>query len=493
MRDKFKIFIITLVFATLLTCLAGCKQDSPDEPARYVEVVFMCRDNEGAWIDDDDLEIRQKVVKVPYGQACTDYLPEHPTRRYYRFVGWYVDGNDLKFQDREPVYSRISVYAQWIKDEFPHTVKFVIEGQPENTVASQEVPYKGKASVPKLDRSIKWYTNKYYKKEFDFNTPIEENITLYSYYDDFRGSWGNFLTFLNSKDADWFNDENQSRAFVIVDNSAKTTEGIAPAVGEAGAVTIKERDTRITFERDDEDADIDTEKSDEKSVNLSLLSKLKSKSVILDMRDWTSLETLYYRSFRGAEKLTMVILPESVTKIANEVFRDCTNLQLQLPSKLTSIGKRAFMNCSSLTNVKIPEGVTQIGEEAFRKCKTLKKLTLPSTLKVIPYMAFAQCEALPQLIIPEGVETLEDGCFGWCGPMDKVYYPSTLSKVSMFFFIFSSYKLKDSATYNGTKEYWEKNIAPIKPNDDDMPKQYPVLDKNGVEFNLGIFYVDEND
>ena len=49
---------------------------------------------------------------------------------------------------------------------------------------------------------------------------------------------------------------------------------------------------------------------------------------------------------------------------------------INLPDKLTSLGKYAFWNCTSLNGIVIPEGVTNIGENTFFCCESLKSITI---------------------------------------------------------------------------------------------------------------------
>lgn len=70
--------------------------------------------------------------------------------------------------------------------------------------------------------------------------------------------------------------------------------------------------------------------------------------------------------------LTGVVIPESVTMIAEDAFYNCRELQgVTLPDSLDYIGAWAFSDCSSLRSVRIPEGVKTIGDEAFSGCDSL--------------------------------------------------------------------------------------------------------------------------
>ena len=71
----------------------------------------------------------------------------------------------------------------------------------------------------------------------------------------------------------------------------------------------------------------------------------------------------------GCKKTT---IPESVTKIGYEAFRDCSGLiSITIPNSVTSIGYYAFRGCSSLISITIGSGATSIGNDAFRGCTSL--------------------------------------------------------------------------------------------------------------------------
>ncbi len=63
--------------------------------------------------------------------------------------------------------------------------------------------------------------------------------------------------------------------------------------------------------------------------------------------------------------ITSYNIPSTVTSIADETFRNTTNLsEIYLPSRLTNIGGYAFLD-SGLKTVTIPSSVTNIGDSAF--------------------------------------------------------------------------------------------------------------------------------
>ena len=66
------------------------------------------------------------------------------------------------------------------------------------------------------------------------------------------------------------------------------------------------------------------------------------------------------------------IIPDSVTKIEESAFSDCSGLtSVVIPDSVTKIGDFAFEGCRGLTSVVIPGGVTEIGDFAFSNCSGL--------------------------------------------------------------------------------------------------------------------------
>ena len=64
--------------------------------------------------------------------------------------------------------------------------------------------------------------------------------------------------------------------------------------------------------------------------------------------------------------ITKIIIPDTVSAIANSTFRDLAGLQaVELPAHLKEIGNEAFYGCTSLNTIDIPKTVQHIGKNAF--------------------------------------------------------------------------------------------------------------------------------
>ena len=72
------------------------------------------------------------------------------------------------------------------------------------------------------------------------------------------------------------------------------------------------------------------------------------------------------------ENVTNVTIPNTVTKIADGAFYNCTSLtNVTIPESVTSIGNNAFHNCTGLKTLVVPKSVTSIGTDAFKNVKNV--------------------------------------------------------------------------------------------------------------------------
>lgn len=122
------------------------------------------------------------------------------------------------------------------------------------------------------------------------------------------------------------------------------------------------------------------------------------------------------------EKVSRIVLPETVTSIEAQAFVDCKDILIEVEGKLGAIGESAFKNCNGLLSVTLDEGMTELSAEAFWGCVFLKEIRLPSTLRVIGENAFQDCMLLRELQLSEGIESIEDGAFFGCSSLTVLYF-----------------------------------------------------------------------
>ena len=117
----------------------------------------------------------------------------------------------------------------------------------------------------------------------------------------------------------------------------------------------------------------------------------------------------------GENKVKEIIIPEGITKIADNGFSDLTNLEkVVIPSSVAEIGNDAFYMCENLMNVEIPSSVTEIGNNAFYNCENIIDIELPSSLTKIGSNAFSNCTSLTSIMIPSNVTEIGEGAFYGC-------------------------------------------------------------------------------
>lgn len=129
---------------------------------------------------------------------------------------------------------------------------------------------------------------------------------------------------------------------------------------------------------------------------------------------------------------TNIIIPNSVTKIWGDIFKDCKSIQsVIIPYGITKIETQMFRGCSSLQFISIPNTVTEIGESAFNGCVSLKVIELPDSLVKIGGGAFSDCTALQSVEIPGSVEEIGNSAFYGCTSLKTVVLPCSGNRVEL--------------------------------------------------------------
>ena len=129
---------------------------------------------------------------------------------------------------------------------------------------------------------------------------------------------------------------------------------------------------------------------------------------------------------------TFVEIPDSVTAIGDEAFRNNTSMvSVSIPDSVKSIGDSAFYGCTSLLGVVIPDSVEKVGRCAFQKCSKLASAYLPVNEKftfMSAYM-FESCTSLKKIEIPDNVTSMEPDIFENCTELSEVILSKSLQSM----------------------------------------------------------------
>ena len=143
-----------------------------------------------------------------------------------------------------------------------------------------------------------------------------------------------------------------------------------------------------------------------------------------------SVTTIKKDAFSLSYGLRSVEIPDSVTSIGSGAFYACINLtSIKIPGSVTVIPYMLFWECYALTNVEIGNGVTTIGESAFSFCESLTHLTIPDSVVDIENAAF-NYSALESIVIPASVKTLGRNAFADCTNLQNVYFEGDMPETA---------------------------------------------------------------
>lgn len=169
------------------------------------------------------------------------------------------------------------------------------------------------------------------------------------------------------------------------------------------------------------------------------------------------------RALAGADRLTAVVLPSSITRIDAAAFADCIFLsEVTLPGSNTLIAADAFKGCTALCSVKFGTDWTYIDFTPFKGCTSLKEVRIPSKVKKIagltllpsvssisvdesnPYfvtvsdmlydrtcaeLVYCPVDCPRELVVPDGTYSIRRGALAGCRYVEEVVLPASLLSV----------------------------------------------------------------
>ena len=141
------------------------------------------------------------------------------------------------------------------------------------------------------------------------------------------------------------------------------------------------------------------------------------------------------RIVRYTGNAVRVVIPseldgQTVVAVGNGAFQDCRFLQsVSLPDSVTTIGVDAFRECDSLSEVTFGAGVSSVGDMAFVGCNSLRRIQLPPGVRRVGIYAFAYCSSLEHVSVAQGTETIGYDAFAFCPCLRSVTLPPSVTAI----------------------------------------------------------------
>lgn len=125
-------------------------------------------------------------------------------------------------------------------------------------------------------------------------------------------------------------------------------------------------------------------------------------------------------------KAKQIILPEGITFIEDDAFKQSDLEQVNIPASVIRIGYSAFSFCGNLKNIQIPPSVKEIYSYTFDGCHMLKFVSLPDSIEIIGHRAFYDCRNLESIQIPQHIKLIDSEAFSGCSKLNNISLPESL-------------------------------------------------------------------
>ena len=175
----------------------------------------------------------------------------------------------------------------------------------------------------------------------------------------------------------------------------------------------------------------------------------------------------------SSETYNTIIVPESITVIGDEAFKDCKGISIVVKGELTKVGERSFYGCTRLSSISLAEGMETITAEAFASCTSLSSVRIPQSVKTIGENTFDSCTSLKTVMLYAKDTVIENMAFSDAG-LKAVYFYGTEAEID---------SLVEERVDAGNKEFIESDMliySETEPAEKTAYDGYWYLDANGA-------------
>ncbi len=123
--------------------------------------------------------------------------------------------------------------------------------------------------------------------------------------------------------------------------------------------------------------------------------------------------SLSQEMFAGCTALREIILHDGTEVIPTGFLSGCTALtSVEIPDSVTTINNQAFKE-TGIVSLEIPENVETLGRSVWHNCNSLETVVISSDkLASLPFETFYQCEKLESITGTENIVSIGNRCFG---------------------------------------------------------------------------------
>ena len=168
---------------------------------------------------------------------------------------------------------------------------------------------------------------------------------------------------------------------------------------------------------------------DKVSCTITGIGTYKGSQVVIgEYIDGSRVTAIGTGAFEGCEKITDIVLPDSISDILAYAFAGCKSLKsINIPDGVEIIGDHSFQNCVSLKSVELPKGLTKILEYSFYNCSSLNGIEIPENVITIGSSAFEKCSSLEVVSISKNLTYIESGAFMSCENLELIKFDGARS------------------------------------------------------------------
>ena len=410
------------------------------------------------------VEVDSATIQIGDGISFADTY-----REGFTLVGWYSDPDYVYPVDSDILLTQSCVlYARWAPIDTRYTVSFVSpEGAPvteSKTYAYDAIVRDADFLVPNWDkyRFNGFYLDASYTQPAVFPYNIRSDIAYYLYYERIEEII-NVVTYVLYGDVvdvqqysagdllsdwtpiragyvfdGWYSDE--ARSIPVDLNTTTSVNGMHIYAAWIDAADFNDDDVvyELSAEGDYVIAVGMVNRSGDALVVADTFRDLPVKAIadrafygcrFVTVQIGANVETIGTNAFSDNNFLESVSIPKSVTRIGEEAFARCSQLNTVTIEWRTELMDRAFDGCAQLVTVSAPN-VSRVGMDAFRECILLQSVDIVY-VQEIGDRAFYGCAALTDVRLANGVlAKVPSDCFSGCASLASIKLPATVKTIS---------------------------------------------------------------